>query len=415
MAGSELGRRLKGLRAEKANRLGRRKIPQREIAAELQVSPGAYGSWETGRTKPDIDMLPRIADYFGVSIDDLLERSVDAQVRSESIIRGKFAHWKLRRRPETEEEQATEVWERLAEGQSPERIAADLRLQSPYEIERRYLQDVIISDLIDITHVPQDAGLAERVQRACGLREVLVAPVPEESGQPFRTVLLGEVARQYFQERVSAGMKVGLAGGSSVSRLVYALRRGECRSIEVYPLAISPVIEAVALDANSLVGAFAYRHDGYDVRGYALQYTSPSVSGKTFEYENAPTRRILAKAKSIDIAFMGLGTLERERAPIDLLGDLLHIGPGLGALQRKGAVGDILYHLVNHRGDLVSPEISKLICSIEPKDLKELVELGVRVVVIASGEEKAEIARVAITAGYANVFIIDHELARALL
>jgi DNA-binding transcriptional regulator LsrR (DeoR family) len=41
--------------------------------------------------------------------------------------------------------------------------------------------------------------------------------------------------------------------------------------------------------------------------------------------------------------------------------------------------------------------------------------LGIPVVVIASGRWKADIARVAIRAGYANVFIIDDELARALL
>lgn len=36
-------------------------------------------------------------------------------------------------------------------------------------------------------------------------------------------------------------------------------------------------------------------------------------------------------------------------------------------------------------------------------------------VVIASRQEKAEIARAAIKAGYANTFSIDDELARALL
>jgi DNA-binding transcriptional regulator LsrR (DeoR family) len=90
-------------------------------------------------------------------------------------------------------------------------------------------------------------------------------------------------------------------------------------------------------------------------------------------------RRILAKARSVDIAFMGLGILGRRRAPIDLLGDLLETGPGIEELRRRGAVG------------------------------------GVRVVAIASGQEKAEIARAAIRAGYANVFIIDDELDRALL
>ncbi len=33
--------------------------------------------WETGSTYPDITLLPIIADFFGVSIDDLLGSSQD--------------------------------------------------------------------------------------------------------------------------------------------------------------------------------------------------------------------------------------------------------------------------------------------------------------------------------------------------
>jgi DNA-binding transcriptional regulator LsrR (DeoR family) len=56
-----------------------------------------------------------------------------------------------------------------------------------------------------------------------------------------------------------------------------------------------------------------------------------------------------------------------------------------------------------------------MICSIELQDLQEMVQLGIPVVVIASGQRKRDIARTAIKAGYANVFIIDSDLAQALL
>ena len=418
MDSSELGMRLKELRAAKAKKLGRHKIPQREVAAELHISPGAYGSWESGRTRPGIDLLPKIADYFEVSIDDLLGHLVDVQAEWETIAAEGALRWKLRRRAETaDEKNGVQVWRRLTRGESPEAIAAALNIHSAYEIER-YIQDVVYTDLISIDHLPQGADLAEKVRLAFGLREVVVVPVAKDAPTLLRRVLLGEAARSYFKACVFEGMKVGLAGGYSVSRLVYSLRRGECRSIEVYPLAISPVIEAIALDANSLVGALAYRHHGYDVRGYTLQYASP-LDWKDMKADTirkyAATRRILAKARSVDIAFMGLGILGRRRAPIDLLGDLLETGPGLEELRRRGAVGDVLYHLVDQDGHPVSSEISNLICSIDLQDLQEMVQLGVRVVAIASGQEKAEIARAAIRARYANVFIIDAELGRALL
>ncbi|HEY86124.1 MAG TPA: hypothetical protein G4N96_13550 [Chloroflexi bacterium] len=148
-----------------------------------------------------------------------------------------------------------------------------------------------------------------------------------------------------------------------------------------------------------------------------MQYASPvDWKGAKDVRKFAPTLRILAKARSVGIAFMGLGVFGRGRAPIDLLGDLLDTkSPGLEEMRDRGAVGDILYHLVDKDGQSVSPEISNLICSIGLPDLREMVQLGVQVVVIASGRRKVEIARAAIKAGYANVFIIDDQLARALL
>jgi DNA-binding transcriptional regulator LsrR (DeoR family)/DNA-binding XRE family transcriptional regulator len=419
MDSDKLGERIRELRLAKAKKLGRRRIPQREVAAELNISHGAYGSWESGRTSPDIEMLPKIADYFEVSIDSLLGHTTGIQASPEHITAEKGLVWSLRRWAQTEnEEKGIEVWQRLARGEDLETIATALKIPSLPDIEC-WVKDVIYTDVIDIEHHPRDVPLAQRVQRAFGLREVVVVPVMAGAPLLLRNILLGEAARDYFRTHVvHEGMKVGIAGGYSVSRMIYSLRRGECRSVEIYPLAISPVIEAVSLDANSLAGTFAYRHDGYDVRGYALQYASPLDWKKAKDVRQfAPTLRILAKARSVDIAFMGIGIVGgHRRAAIDLLGEVLATrGLDFEMMRERGAVGDVLYHLVDRSGNQVAPEIDELICSIELENLQRMVQWGVPVVVIASGERKAEIARAAIKGGYVNVFIVDDELARAML
>ena len=48
-------------------------ITQEELAKNLDVSAQAVSKWENGGA-PDVEMLPRIADYFGVSIDCLFGR-----------------------------------------------------------------------------------------------------------------------------------------------------------------------------------------------------------------------------------------------------------------------------------------------------------------------------------------------------
>ena len=52
----------------------RMNITQEELAAELGVTAAAVSKWENSYTLPDILMLCALADYFGVTTDELLGR-----------------------------------------------------------------------------------------------------------------------------------------------------------------------------------------------------------------------------------------------------------------------------------------------------------------------------------------------------
>lgn len=45
---------------------------QEQLAAHLGISPQAISKWERGEGLPDITLLPALALYFGISVDDLL-------------------------------------------------------------------------------------------------------------------------------------------------------------------------------------------------------------------------------------------------------------------------------------------------------------------------------------------------------
>lgn len=49
----------------------RRGISQDVLAAALEISVQAVSKWETGNSLPDILLLPRIAEFFGITIDNL--------------------------------------------------------------------------------------------------------------------------------------------------------------------------------------------------------------------------------------------------------------------------------------------------------------------------------------------------------
>ncbi len=73
-----LGSRISALRKSKG-------VTQDQLAEAMGVSPQAVSKWENDISCPDISMLPQLADYFQVSIDEMLrgERAFVPQVLPE--------------------------------------------------------------------------------------------------------------------------------------------------------------------------------------------------------------------------------------------------------------------------------------------------------------------------------------------
>lgn len=60
------GEKLKALRKEKG-------ISQEKLAQYLNISFQAVSKWENANTYPDITLLPKIARFFGITVDELLQ------------------------------------------------------------------------------------------------------------------------------------------------------------------------------------------------------------------------------------------------------------------------------------------------------------------------------------------------------
>lgn len=82
----KIGEKIKALRKTK-------NISQESLANVLGVTFQAVSKWETGATTPDVSLIPPLASFFGVSIDELFdynvwenERIVDEICRKAAIL-----------------------------------------------------------------------------------------------------------------------------------------------------------------------------------------------------------------------------------------------------------------------------------------------------------------------------------------
>lgn len=50
-----------------------------EVCNHLGITDAAVYFWETGKTSPRIKMLVRIAEFYGCSVDELLEGNPDGK------------------------------------------------------------------------------------------------------------------------------------------------------------------------------------------------------------------------------------------------------------------------------------------------------------------------------------------------
>lgn len=61
-------------------------LTQQELAESLDLSQQTIAFWETGRRKPDIDTLSRMADFFHVTTDYLLGRNETGNSKDDEIV-----------------------------------------------------------------------------------------------------------------------------------------------------------------------------------------------------------------------------------------------------------------------------------------------------------------------------------------
>lgn len=70
-------------------------LSQVELGEKLSVTKQTISNWENNNIQPSVDMLIKIADYFSVSTDYLLERDCKATLCVDGLTTEHISHIEL--------------------------------------------------------------------------------------------------------------------------------------------------------------------------------------------------------------------------------------------------------------------------------------------------------------------------------
>ena len=115
----EIGNQIKALRTQRG-------ITQEDHAQQLGVSAQAVSKWERDAATPDIQLLPALSAYFGVTIDELFALSDETRMeRIQNML------WDERvLNPATVETERAFCWKRESARRTTERCIVCLRISS---------------------------------------------------------------------------------------------------------------------------------------------------------------------------------------------------------------------------------------------------------------------------------------------
>lgn len=408
-----LGHRLARLREQFGKARGEA-ITQRQLSQALNVKPQAYNSWEQGRTLPRLDHLWRLARYYRVSLDMLCGNERDTHTASGIV-------WERVRRPvSAQDEEALDLFQRALSGETEDVPESKVGLA---------IRHVVTSQLMRITQTPEpDEGLGRALQERFNvggkkrLKDVRVIPIRPETTDQLRALIVGAAAKAYLLDHLDGTPSIGIAPGYAVSCMIRAMHREDpIKPFSVYPLVALPVVDRPDIDANTLIGDLLYKYADQGVRGLALQSPGFRQAEDRLEADHT-AREVLTRATCVDMAFVGIGSMEGPVRYFDrgIMNILDMTGISVDSLKRRDIVGDLCFHLLDAAGNPQEKELSEGLSAVSLETFQHLVSIGQRVVVLASNELKAAPIYSALRGGdsgrgYINVLIVDSPTAKRLL
>ena len=242
-------------------------------------------------------------------------------------------------------------------------------------------------------------NLSEKLQKRFGLREVYIVP-GDSAFDPAVKQSLGRVAAEWLHERLVPGLKIAVAGGSTLAEVAAAMPDDpRWNSVCIVP-ARGGLDEVMELQAGTIAAGIARRLGAQ----YRLLHIPEHLEAEAVQMlmKNSQIREVIKTIKSSDMLLHGIGSaLEMaQRRDLD--------SARIEHLKKLAAVGEALRYYYDRSGSIVDESTG---LGLEQSDLGHIKTI----VAVAGGSNKIDAIRAVLENGCQHVLVTDEAAARGIL
>lgn len=271
----------------------------------------------------------------------------------------------------------------------------------------RLLQRARAEGVVEINIAPDlllNTELARSLEDRFRLHEAIIT---EPVNQPDNGEAIGRAGARFLERVLRDDMALGIGMGRTIASLLPHIPSRKLNNVTVRTLAGAYEEPGRETNAFNISWRLADQLDAV-VEPLHCPLIVTNRATREALLEDRALRSVLESLGECDLVLIGLGSLDKA-SPLVRLG---YCTPEqLAALQKKGAVGEILGRFYSLDGELIPSEFDERILGI---DIAQLCQIA-SVVALAYGAQKVQPMLGALRTGCIDVVITDRWTAEAIL
>ena len=258
--------------------------------------------------------------------------------------------------------------------------------------------------------------LEKNIEKKFGLKEVLIGVENESVSNDYAVALQ---ASEYLARILKNNMKLGINWGRSMKNLVTTFEQeGYNKSINVKGVEIIPFLGTNnSFEEKSQSLRLTYSNflaikmaELLKCKNYNLSAPMIVSSQKVKDVIiNEPdVSGVLKKAKTCDVALLGIGSIDKNSSLFVLMDDGEKMSD---TIKQQGGIGEVIGRAYDENGNIIHSELDNRIIGVTLEELKQIpLKIGV-----GYGNQKVKAIKAALKGGLIDVLITDRETAEKLV